>query len=393
MADRHVDHLLIGGGIASATCAATLREEGAAGSILVAGRELDPPYHRPPATKEYLRGEASKADALVHPEDWWQQHDVELLTRTSVLELDAPARTAKLSSKEEVSFGSALVATGAMVRRLQAEGSDLDGIHYVRALGNADAVRRDVEEAEEVVLVGGSYIGCESAASLTAMGKRCTIVMQEAEPLSRAFGEQAGRRFREVLEGHGVTVLGGADVARFAGEGRVAAVVLADGREIPAQAVVLGVGAMPDVMLARKSGLPIGELGGVRCDARLQVQGAEGVYAAGDMCEWESAVHGRVLRIEHEDVAAQQGTTAARNMLGAGVPHEAVPYFFSDLADWLSLEYVGIPVPWDAEELVGDPASGSWGVWFRAGDRVCACLSVGGGADLDRARALISSGG
>ena len=191
MADRHVDHLLIGGGIAAATCAATLRAEGATGSILLAGRELDPPYHRPPATKEYLRGAASKDDALIQPETWWSEHDVELLTRTNVMALDPEAKTAKVG-KEEVSYGTALVATGAMIRRLPVDGSDLDGIHYIRALGNADSIRKDVEEAERVVLVGGSYIGCEVAASLTEMGKRCTIVMQEPVALSRSFGEEAG---------------------------------------------------------------------------------------------------------------------------------------------------------------------------------------------------------
>ena len=392
MPDRHVDHLLIGGGIASATCAATLREEGGDGSVTVVGRELDPPYHRPPATKGYLRGDTEKDEALVHPQEWWEQQGVELLTRTSVLALDPQARTAKLSTKEEVSFGSALVATGAMVRRLGVDGSDLDGVHYVRALGNADAIRRDVEDAREVVLIGGSYIGCEVAASLTTMGKRCTIVMQEDEPLSRGFGLAAGREFRKVLEDHGVTVLGGADVAAFKGEGRVAAVVLADGREVPGQAVVCGVGAIPDVMLARKSGLPVGDQGGVLCDARLQVQGLEGVYAAGDMCEYDSPMHGRLLRIEHEDVAAQQGATVARNMLGRDVAHETVPYFFSDLADWASLEYVGPASSWDEEVPAGDPASGAWGVWYLEDGRVRAALSVGGGLDLDRARTLVASG-
>lgn len=393
MSDRHVDHLLIGGGIASATCAATLREEGATGSILLVGRELDPPYHRPPATKEYLRGEGTKDEALVHPEAFYGERDVELLTRTSVLALDPEARTAKLSTKEEVSFGTALVATGAMVRRLNVDGSDLDGLHYVRALGNADAIRRDVEEAEEVVLVGGSYIGCELAASLTAMGRRCTVVMQEDEPLSRGFGAEAGRAFRALLEDRGVTVVGGADVAGFAGEGRVSAVVLADGRELPAQAVVLGIGAMPDVMLARKSGLPIGEAGGVRCDARLEVVGFPGIYAAGDMCEHDSELFGRVLRIEHEDVAARQGATVARNMLGAGAAHAEVPYFWCDLADWLTLEYVGAAREPDEEILAGEPGSGEgWGVWYLEDGRVRGALSVAGGLDLDRARELIAAG-
>src|SRR5215212_6505072 len=196
MPDRDVDILLIGGGIASATAAATLRAEGFAGSILVVGRELDAPYHRPPASKGYLMGRETKDDALVHPAGWWDEHDVELLTRTSVMALDPAAKTAKLSTKQEVAYGLALVATGAMVRRLSVEGAQLDGIHYLRALGNADTIRADVEPFDDVVCVGGSYIGSEVAASLTELGKRVTVLMQEAQPLERPFGLVVGAHVR-----------------------------------------------------------------------------------------------------------------------------------------------------------------------------------------------------
>src|SRR3954468_13716008 len=138
MGDRTVDILLVGGGVASATAAATLREEGFDGSILLAGRELEPPYHRPPASEGYLRGRESKEDALVHPAGWWEEHGVDLRTRTSVMALDPDERTATLQGKEEIAFGHALVATGAMVRRLQVDGAQLYGVHYLRALGNAD---------------------------------------------------------------------------------------------------------------------------------------------------------------------------------------------------------------------------------------------------------------
>ena len=166
------------------------------------------------------------------------------------------------------------------------------------------------------------------------------MVMLEDHPLERGFGTTAGRFFRRVLEEHGVEVVGGEEIARFEGDERVERVVTASGRELDAGAVICGVGATPDVMLARKAGLTLGELGGVLCDSRLRTS-AEGIYAAGDMCEYDSVVHGRVVRIEHEEVAAAQGTTAARNMLGADVAHDEVPYFFSDLSDWASLEYVG----------------------------------------------------
>jgi 3-phenylpropionate/trans-cinnamate dioxygenase ferredoxin reductase subunit len=359
--------------------------------VLLVGRELDPPYHRPPATKGYLVGRERREQALVHAPEWWEQAGVELLTRTSVLELDPAARVAKLSTKEEIRFGQALLATGAMVRRLAVEGAELEGIHYVRALGNADALRRDVEGVEHVVCVGGSYIGSEVAASLTELGKRVTVLMQEDHVLERQFGARAGRFFRGVLEAHGIEVVGGDEVERFIGEGRVRAVLTKGGRELPADAVVCGVGAIPDVMLARKSGLELGPLGGVRCDATLRT-GAPAIFAAGDMCEYASVVHGRPMRIEHEEHAAAQGVTVARNMLGAGAAHMEVPYFFSDLSDWVGLEYVGPALSYDEEVVRGSIDEGAFSVWYLQGGRVRGTLSVAGQGDLDRARELIRSG-
>jgi 3-phenylpropionate/trans-cinnamate dioxygenase ferredoxin reductase subunit len=385
MADRHVDQLLIGGGIASATCAQTLREEGATGSILLVGRELDPPYHRPPITKGYLGGTEGRDEALIALPD-----DVELLTRTSVMALDPAAREVTLSTKETVSYGSALLATGAMVRRLQIDGSQLEGVHYLRALGNADALRRDAEDAARVVCVGGSYIGCESAATLTTLGKQVTVVLLEEEPLERAFGLQAGAWVRGVLSAHGIDVIGSAEVERFEGDERLERVVLAGGRVLEADLVVAGVGAIPDVMLARKSGLEIGVHGGVVADAQLRAAGVEGLYVAGDMAEYDSPIHGRVVRIEHEEVAAAHGRTVARNMLGAGAAHVEVPYFFSDLADWASLEYLGPAPGWDDEVLDGDVAAGDFSITYRLAGQTVAFLSANGHGDLDAARGLIA---
>ncbi len=391
MADRHIEHLLIGGGIAGATAAATLREAGATGSILLVGRELDPPYHRPPVSKGYLQGRETREDTLVHPASWWAENDVELLTRTSVMEIDRETRTAKLSNKETVEFATGLIATGAMVRRLTVDGTDLDGIHYLRALGNADAIRREVEDADRVVLVGGSYIACEVAASLTVLGKRCTIVMQESLTLERHFGGRVGGFFQRVLEEHGVAVAGPDEVERFEGDGRVQRVITRGGRSLPADAVVCGVGAIPDVMLARKSGLDLGGLGGVRTTAQLETS-MPGLYAAGDMCEYESTIHGRLMRIEHEEVAAAQARTAARNMVGPDrSAHEVVPYFFSDLADWASLEYVGPAPSWDEEIVRGALDDGDFTVFYLRDRRVEAALTVGRSADLDEARRLIVS--
>ena len=387
MADRHADFLLVGGGLASAHCAAELRRRGAEGTVLLAGREPEPPYERPPLSKEYLRGEASREDARVHPLSWYEENEVELLTGANVMSLDAGARTAKLQGGEEVSFGKALLGTGAMVNILRVEGAENEGIHYLRAYGNSDAIRADAEAAEHVVLVGGSYIGAEVAASLTAKGTRCTIVTMEDVALSRTFGEEAGRWFQERLEEHGVTVHGGEELEAYEGDGRVKAVLAKSGLAVECDAVVVGAGVRPDAMLAQRAGLAVED--GVLCDAKLETS-AEGIYAAGDCCSYESVVHGRRLRVEHWDVAMQQGMHAARNMLGGGADYEVVPYFFSDLADWAGLEYVGPADEWDEEVWRGDRDTGEFSVWYLKDGRVAGALSVGRPEDLAEARRLLA---
>jgi 3-phenylpropionate/trans-cinnamate dioxygenase ferredoxin reductase subunit len=387
VADREVDFLLIGGGMASAHCAAELRRRGAEGSILLVGREPEPPYERPPISKEYMRGEAERADAYVNPTSWYEQNGVELLTGRNVMSLDPEARTAKIQGGEEVGFGQALLGTGAMVNILRVEGAENEGIHYLRAFGNSDAIRAEAEAAEHVVLIGGSYIGTEVAASLTAKGTKCSIVAMEEVALSRSFGADAGRWFQEQLEAHGVAFHGGEELEAFEGDGRVRAVLTKSGLSIECDAVVVGAGVRPDAMLAQRAGLEVD--GAIVCDSKLQTSAA-GIYAAGDCCSYESVVHGRRIHVEHWDVAMQQGMHAAANMLGADRDYDVVPYFFSDLADWASLEYVGPARDWDEEVWRGSREQGEFSVWYLKDGRVAGALSVGRSEDLAEARRLLA---
>jgi 3-phenylpropionate/trans-cinnamate dioxygenase ferredoxin reductase component len=391
--DRAVDFLIIGGGDAGFSAARTLREEGAEGSILVVSRDPDPPYDRTTVSKGFLGGEKSREDVYLGGRDWFSEHQVELLNRTSAMALDTGAHTVRLSNQDTVTYGKALLATGANIRRLRIDGGDLDGIHYLRMLGNADGIRSDTEEHRNVVLVGGSYIATEVAATLTAIGRTCTLVMQEDVTLSRTFGKTAGGYFQKVLEDHGVTIHGGEDVERFEGsDGRVSAVITAKGTRIPADAVVIGVGVTPDVSLAQKAGLEIGERGGVVTDSRLATS-APDVFAAGDIAEYESVVHGgNRVRIEHWDVAEQHGATAARSMLGSDKAHDVVPYFFSDLADWTWMEYVGPAYSWTEEIVRGSLDDSEFTIWYLDGDRLVGALAVNRSDDLELARALIKSG-
>jgi 3-phenylpropionate/trans-cinnamate dioxygenase ferredoxin reductase subunit len=389
VADRQVDYLLIGGGLASAHCAAELRKRGADGSVLLVGREPEPPYERPPLSKEYLRGEAERADAYVNPLSWYEENGVELLTGRNVMSLDTESRTAKIQGGEEVAFGKALIATGAMVNILRVEGAENEGIHYLRAFGNSDAIRADAEAAEHVVLIGGSYIGTEVAASLTAKGVKCSIVAIEEVALSRTFGADAGSWFQEQLEVKGVEFHGGEELEAFEGDGRVDAVLTKSGLSIECDTVIVGAGVRPDAMLAQRSGIEVD--GAIVCDSKLQTSVA-GIYAAGDCCSYESVVHGRRIHVEHWDVALQQGMHAAANMLGDDRDYEVVPYFFSDLADWASLEYVGPAQDWDEEIWRGSREQDEFSVWYLKDGRVAGCLSVERSEDLAEARRMLADG-
>ncbi len=388
---RKVEYLLIGG-FAAAYAAAELRKGGADGDILLVGRETEPPYERPPLSKEYLRGEASREDAHVNPASWYEENGVELRTGTNVMSLDAEARTVKLQGGDEVSFEKALLATGANVNLLRVDGSNLDRIHYLRALGNSDNIREDAASADRVVLVGGSYIGCEVAASLKSKGTDCAIVMMEDIALSRTFGEEAGRWFHDLLESKGIELHGGETLAAFEGDDHASAVVTESGKTIEGDMVVVGAGVKPDVMLGQRAGLEIDEdNGGLLCDETLQTS-VEGIYAAGDMCSYDSRVHGRRLRVEHWDVAMQQGQHAARSMMGDAKPYEVVPYFFSDLADWAGLEYVGPATDWDEVVWRGDRDAGEFAVFYLKDGKVAGALTVESSEELAHARTLLAEG-
>jgi 3-phenylpropionate/trans-cinnamate dioxygenase ferredoxin reductase subunit len=381
------EFVIVGGGAAGHSAAKTLREEGGEGDILLISRDPDPPYDRTMVSKGYLHGDTPHEGTLLEPLE-----GVEVRVRTSATKVDTGARTLTLADRSEVPYGKLLLATGANVRRLRIDGSALSGIHYLRTLRTADEVREDTADAGHVVLVGGSYIATEVAATLTSLGKRCTIVMQEQTTLERTFGKQAGGFFQRVLTDHGVEIHGGQDVARFEGEGRVSTVVTQAGNRYEADAVIVGAGVAPDVTLARGAGLALGERGGVLVDSRLRTSAPE-VFAAGDMAEYESVIHGgERVRIEHWDVAEQQGRSAALSMLGRDHVHDAIPYFFSDLADWASMEYVGPAYEWSEEIVRGSLDDGEFTIYYLDGDRLAAALTVGRSDDLERARELLVSG-
>ncbi|MBI4897191.1 MAG: FAD-dependent oxidoreductase [Actinobacteria bacterium] len=391
MADRHVNHLLIGGGLASANCARWLREAGGDGEILIVGREPEPPYNRPALTKGYLAATEQRAMDYFRPPEFWEEQRIELMTKTSVMKLDAENKIATLIDKREISFDSALLATGANVRLLRVDGMAQEGIHYIRAYGNADSLRDDLDRlGRRVICVGGSYIGCEVAATLSRLGCDCGVVMLEDLPLQRTLGDEVGAWAREYLESLGVQFYPVQALARFDGDGeRVTRVICESGLEIEADVVVIGAGVHPDTMLAKGAGLTIGEQGGILCDSRLRTS-APDVYAAGDVCEYESAMHGGPIRVEHWDVAFNHGKTVALNMLGHDTEHTVVPYFWTDLAD-VEIESVGPARRWDRVIVRGKPAERAFSAWYLDRDRVVQVAAVGRPHDIEAGRELIAA--
>jgi 3-phenylpropionate/trans-cinnamate dioxygenase ferredoxin reductase component len=386
MPERAVEFLLVGGGMAAGNCARHLREQEAAGDILLVAREPDPPYNRPPLSKAYVRGEESREDILFRPDGWYAEQRIELLTRTSVMSLDVEGRVARLSNKDEVRFEKALLATGSNVRILRVEGAHLDGIHYLRTIGNSDALREEAAHAERVALIGGSYISTELAASFTALGKQCEIVMLEDVTFEGVYGPEVGRFFQNTLTERGVKVHGGQELQRFEGEDRVRKVVTKSGLEIGCDFVVIGAGVTPDLMVAQRAGLETDT--GVVVDRYLE-SSAPGIFAAGDIAEYDSVIHDRRLRIEHWDVAFNQGKYAALNMLGKHQEYDVVPYFWSDLADWCSMEYVGPASDWDEVWMRGSLDEGRFTAFYVKGGRLAAALTVGRSDDLTVAARLL----
>ena len=374
--------------MAAGNCAWHLREHGADGDVLIVCRELDPPYNRPPLTKKYMRGEESRADILFRPDEWFSEQRVDVLTRTSVTALDSAARVATLSDKQEIAFDKALLATGSNVRILHADGAQLDGIHYLRTIRNADAIREELDGAERVAVIGGSYIGTELAASFTKLGKQVDLIMLEAVTHERFYGAEVGRYFQDVLQEHGVSVHGSQELERFEGDGdRVGKVVTKSGLEIDCDFVVIGAGVHPELHVAESAGLEIDS--GVLTDRFLETS-APGIYAAGDIAEYDSVVHGRRIRIEHWDVAFNHGKYAALNMLGQQQEYDVVPYFWSDLADWTSMEYVGPASEWDVIWWRGSRDEGKFTAWYVKDGRLAAALTVGRSDDLTVASRLLT---
>jgi 3-phenylpropionate/trans-cinnamate dioxygenase ferredoxin reductase component len=345
--------VIVGGGLAGAKAAETLRAEGFDGRVVLIGEEPHRPYERPPLSKQYLRGEQGFEDAAVHPAEFYDQHDIELRTSTKVQTLDAVSRAVTLASVERLGYDRLLMATGATPGRLRVPGSEFNGVHYLSNLSDAEALRAAITPASRVVVVGAGWIGSEVAASARQLGASVTLVERGSVPLERVLGTEAGRIYADLHAAHGVDLRVGADVDAILGSGVVEAVRLNDGAILPAEMVVVGVGVEPRTEVAKSAGLSIDN--GIAVDEFLQTS-VPGIYAAGDVDNPFHPCYGRHIRLEHWSAALHQGPVAAHNMLGYKSAYDRTPYFYSDQYD-LSMEYRGWAPVFDQVIFRGDVAS------------------------------------
>jgi 3-phenylpropionate/trans-cinnamate dioxygenase ferredoxin reductase component len=365
-------HVIAGAGLAGAKAAEALRAEGFEGRIVLVGDEAEAPYERPPLSKDYLRGESPREQARVHEDGFYADHAIELLTGTTVTDLNAAARDVTLSPGGRLGYDRLLLATGSEPRRLSVPGAELEGVHHLRTFADSDAIAAALKPGARAVIAGGGWIGMEVAASARQKGLDVTIVELEDVPLSRALGREAGLIYARLHREHGVQLHTGVAVARVEGGRRIERVVLADGRALDADLLVCGLGAIPRTELARRAGLAVEN--GVLTDASLQTSDPH-VFAAGDIANAEHPFYGRRVRVEHWANALNQPEVAARAMLGKPATYDKLPYFFSDQYD-AGMEYRGLAIGADAFEIEGDAEAYEFVAYWRREGRTIAAMNV-----------------
>jgi 3-phenylpropionate/trans-cinnamate dioxygenase ferredoxin reductase subunit len=380
--------VIVGASLAGAKAAEALRSDGFDGRVVLVGAERERPYERPPLSKEYLRGEVGREKVYVHGDGFYAEHDIDLRLGRAAVSLSTSAREVTLDDGERLRYDRLLLATGAEPRTLSIPGGELDGVLYLRAVEDSDALRERLDAGGAVVVIGAGWIGAEVAASARQRGLDVTLVAPASVPLERVLGTEVGAIYREIHEDHGVRMLLGTGVESFEGETAVERVRTSDGRTLECDFVVVGIGAQPRTRLAAQAGIAVAD--GILADEHLQTD-APDVFVAGDVANAYHPAYGERLRVEHWANALHQGPLAARTMLGREDVYDRVPYFFSDQYD-VGMEYSGHARQWDRVVFRGDAANREFIAFWLAGGRVVAGMNVNVWDVAEPIQALISSG-
>jgi 3-phenylpropionate/trans-cinnamate dioxygenase ferredoxin reductase component len=379
--------LIAGGGLAGANAAFTLREKGFQNRVVLVSEEAETPYERPPLSKDYLRGEKTLEQAYVRPAAAYDEQGIELLRSRRAVTLDPSTQQLNLDDGTNLQYDALLIATGAAPRRLSSTRGNLDGVHYLRDVADADPLRAAAAEAGRIAVIGGGWIGSEVAASLRQLGGDVTLISSLPRPLERALGPDVAEVYREVHVEHGVRLAHGR-VDSIEGMQRADGVRLSDGQRIPADLVVVGIGAVPRIGLATRARLETRD-GAIVTDEFLRTS-VPNIYAAGDVASAWHPRFARHVRVEHWDNAIRQGKAAAANILGANEPYVRTPYFYSDQFE-LGMEYRGFAPEWGKVVIRGDVAAREFLAFWMADSRVVAAMNVNLWNDGAALRRLVES--
>ncbi len=379
--------VVLGAGAAAAAAVQTLREDGYRGRLVMITQESRLPYDRPNLSKDYLQGNADPEWMPLRSDEFYEGIGIEIMRDAKVKTVEVPSMTITFENGEALLYDKLLIATGGVPRVLKVPGADLKNVFTLRSYDDADAIIAALDGAKRAVVIGGSFIGMETAASLRSRGLEVTVVAPEQTPFERVFGREIGERFRRAHEEQGVTFRLGASVEQIEGKSAVSAVQLGSGEKLPADLVVIGIGVRPatDFLM----GLDLAEDGGVVVDEYFQA--IDDVYAAGDVAQFPDWRTGERQRIEHWRTAEQQGRQAAHNMAGKDIPYTGIPFFWTRQAG-LALSYVGHATSWDDLIVHGSIADGAFLAFYIKGGQVAAVAGMKRHRDLDTAHELLRRG-
>ena len=384
-------YVIVGASLTGAKAAETLREEGFGGSIVLIGSEPERPYERPPLSKGYLLGRDDRESIFVHDAGWYAEHDVELLLGATAVRIDRAGRGVDLSDGGRVGYDKLLLSNGASPRALDVPGGALDGVLYLRTVQDSERLSAAIRAGGTVVVAGAGWIGLETTAAAREFGCEVTVIEPEPGALIRSIGPEVGRVFTDLHREHGVTFRFGEGVTEFRGDGgRLTGVITSAGVELPADIAVIGIGVVPNSVLAEGAGLEVGN--GILTDAMLRTSDPD-IYAAGDVANAFNPLLRRRARVEHWANALAGGPAVARSMLGGDAPYDPVPYFFSDQYD-LGMETAGLPEPGRYDEIVyrGDVDVREFIAFWLDGGAVVAGMNVNVWDVNDDIQALIRAG-
>ena len=384
-------HLIVGASLAGAKAAETLRGEGFDGPLVMVGAERERPYERPPLSKDYLLGKAERETVYVHPQQWYAEHQVDLRLGVTVTGIHPSAHEVSLADGSRIGYAKLLLATGSSPRRPSVPGAGLDGVLYLRTVGDSDRIKAALQSSSRVAVIGAGWIGLETAAAARAAGLAVTVLEMAELPLLRVLGREVAQVFATLHQENGVDLRCGVQVAEITGSGgRADGVLLTDGSRIEADVVIAGVGITPNSQLASAAGLEASN--GIRVDAQLRSSDPD-IYAAGDVANAFHPLLGKHIRVEHWANALHQPQTAARAMLGQDVAYDRVPYFFTDQYD-LGMEYSGYVEPDGYDEVVfrGDAGQREFIAFWLSGGRVLAGMNVNIWGVNDAIQGLVRAG-